>query len=159
MQTSKDANETVAGKHKFENWATTNGVDIKAYCADNHTCNSNLFRQSCTAAGQGLTFSGVNAHHQNGVAERKIGHITNLARTMLFHAMISWPQHITTNLWPFAIKHAVDSHNATPGVSGLSPLEFFSGLKSSFDFTKFHTFGSPTFILEPTSQAGNKIPR
>ena len=89
MQETKEAKETVDGKQKFEGFCKTHGVDVKNYRADNHIYNSNLFRQSCAATGQGLTFSGVNAYHQNGVAERKIRYITNLARTMLFHAMIS----------------------------------------------------------------------
>ena len=76
---------------------------------------------------------------------------------MIFHAMISWPSHISINLWPFVVKHAINLHNATQGNSGLSPLELFSGFKSSFDLTKFHTFGSPVYILEPPLQAGNKI--
>ena len=159
LQESKEAKETVAGKHEFEGFCKTHGVDVKNYRADNHIYNSTLFRQSCAAAGQGLTFSGVNAHHQNGVAKRKIRCASNLARTMLFHAMISWSTHVSTNLWPFAIKHAIDLHNATPGNSGLSPIEIFTGLKTSFDFTKFHTFGSPAYVLEPTLQAGHKLPR
>ena len=159
LQESKEAKETVDGKHKFESFCRTHDVSVKGYRADNHIYNSNLFRQSCSASGQGLSFSGVNAHHQNGVAERKIGHITNLARTMLFHAMLSWSTHVTTHLWPFAIKHAIDLHNATPNNSGLSPMELFTGLKSSFDFSKFHTFGSPAYVLEPTLQSGHKIPR
>ena len=51
LQTSKEASETVDGKHAFENFARTHGIEIKAYRADNHIYNSNLFRQSCTAAG------------------------------------------------------------------------------------------------------------
>ena len=76
-------------KTSLKHFSRINGVDIKSYRADNHIYNSNLFRQSYTATGQGLTFSGVNAHYQNGVAKRKISYITNLARTMIFHAIIS----------------------------------------------------------------------
>ena len=67
--------------------------------------------------------------------------------------------HISTHLWPFTIKHAIDLHNATLNHSSLSPIEIFTGLKTSFDFTKFHTFGSPTYVLEPTLQARHKLPR
>ena len=42
--------------------------------------------------------------------------------------------------------------------SRLLPLELFSDFKSSFDFAKFCTFESQVSILEPTLQAGNKIP-
>ena len=93
------------------------------------------------------------------MAERKIGCVTNLARTMLFHPMISWSSHVITSLWPFEIKYAIDLHNATTGHINLSTLEIFSGLKYAFDFTKFHTFGSLTYVLEPALQNGNKTPR
>ena len=85
----KEAKETVDKKHRFEGICNEYRVTIKSYWADNHIYNSHLFRQSCSASGQDLSFSSVNVHHQNGVAERKIGYIVNLARTMLFHAMIS----------------------------------------------------------------------
>ena len=49
-------------------------------------------------------------------------------------------------------------HNTTPGNSRLSPLEIFSAIKSSFNFTKFHTFRSPVSIVELTLQVGIKIP-
>ena len=78
---------------------------------------------------------------------------------MLFHAIIYWPSHMSTNLWHFAIKHAIDFHDAVPNNSSLSPLEIFTGLKRSFDFTKFHSFGSLSHVLEPSSKAGNEIPR
>ena len=54
------------------------------------------------------------------------------------------------NLWPFAIMHAINLHDITPKENGLSPLEVFLGYESSFDFSKFYTFGSPTYILELT---------
>ena len=89
LQESKEAKENIKGKHKLEVFCVSHGVDVKNYRADNHAHNSNLFLQSCAAAGQGLSFSGVNSHYQNGVAERKIGCITNLARIMMLCTMIS----------------------------------------------------------------------
>ena len=38
-------------------------------------------------------------------------------------------------------------------------MEIFTGFKSTFDFSKFHTFGSPAYVLVPILQTGNKIPR
>ncbi len=82
---------------------------------------SKAFRDSCSLCGQGIRYSGVNAHHQNGIDKRYIHTITERARTMLIHAMVSWPEIVHENLWPFALRLAVAIHNATPGPTGLSP--------------------------------------
>ena len=78
LQDSKDTKKTIDGKHRFQGFSQQHNVTIKAYCTNNYIRNSSLFRQNCSAAGQGLLFSGANAHHQNDVIERKIGYITNL---------------------------------------------------------------------------------
>jgi len=89
-----------------------------------------------------------------------IGTITRRARTMLLHAMRLWPEIITEDLWPFALKLAVDIHNSTPGLSGLSPDEIFSGQKSTKNrLADFHTFGCPVFVLEASLQDGHKLPK
>jgi hypothetical protein len=89
-----------------------------------------------------------------------IGTITRRARTMLLHAMRLWPDIITEDLWPFALKLAVDIHNSTPGPSGLSPDEIFSGQKSTRNrINDFHTFGCPVFVLEASLQDGHKLPK
>jgi hypothetical protein len=62
---------------------------------------------------------------------------------MIIHAMINWPDIIHENLWPFALRHAVAIHNATPGTSTLSPEDFFSGTKHPSRLSDFHTFGCP----------------
>ena len=53
-----------------------------------------------------------------------------------------------------------DIHNATPGPSGLSSEEIFSRQKARPDrLLNFHTFGCPVFVLDPTLQKGQKIPK
>ncbi len=109
---------------------------------------------------QSITLSGVNQHSQNGIAERNIRTVCDRARTMLLHAILRWPQTVSVEMWPFALKLAVDIHNATPGPSGLSPEEIFSRQKARQDrLTDFHTFGCPVFVLEPCLQQGLKIPK
>jgi hypothetical protein len=61
-----------------------------------------------------ITSAGVNAHHQNGVAERRIRELQDMARTMLIHANSRWPESVTTNLWPYAIRMASEAINNTP---------------------------------------------
>jgi hypothetical protein len=146
-------------KHSFELTASHHNRSIKCYHTDNGIFTSKDFRSSCTQQKQRIKFCGVNAHHQNGIAERHIRSITERARRMLIHAIISWPDIITEQLWPYAFRFAVDLHNATPTSSGLTPEEIFTGVKSRNRLHDFHSFGCPIFVLDPSLQQGNKIPR
>merc|ERR1712127_939813 len=64
---------------------------------------SKAFQNDVDKLNQQLDFCGVDAHHQNGVAERAIRTIIESARTMLLHAMTKWPSKVTFDLWPFAV--------------------------------------------------------
>ena len=158
LQTSPDGSQTVDAKHKFETFAKNCGVDIRHYHADNKIFNNQLFKESCITAQQTQSFCGVSAHHQNGVAERKIKSVINLARAMLFNAMIRWPDTIHLSFWPYAVHYATDILNNTPKSSGFSPKEIFTGIKGDRSLRHFHTFGSPAFVLHPTIANGKKLP-
>ena len=71
-QISSVAGDTLSGKHKFEEFASSVGVEVKAYHADNHIFNSAEYLEDRKDRGQKITFCGVEAHHQNGCAERAI---------------------------------------------------------------------------------------
>ena len=156
---STTANEAVEAKHAFEHHAATFGVSIQKYHADNGAFNTRVFKESIIAANQSIAFSGVDAHHQNGIAERMIKTITYRARSMLLNAMICWPDVITTELWPYATKLAVDIGNNCPDDSGLTSLEKFSSTKGHARVKQFHTFGSPCFILDPKLCQKKSIPK
>ena len=81
---------------------------------DNVIFVSDLFTDELIRFNQELTLSSVGAHHQNGVAERAICTTVELARTMLIHAAMHWPEKTYDNLWPFALDHAIFIHNHTP---------------------------------------------
>jgi len=154
---STGAEEAVLAKRNFEHLASTHHQSIKRYHADNGVFTTKLFRDACNSQHQQLTLCGVDAHHQNGIAERFIQTITERACTMLIHAMLCWPD--TEDLWPFAVQLAVNLHNMTPTSTGLSPLEIFTGAKQPFDSSSCHTFGCPIYVLEPTLRQNHKIPR
>jgi len=78
---------------------------------------------------------------------------------MLLHVLNKWPDVVTVSLWPYALRLAVDLHNATPGQSSLSPAEIFAGTKDRNRLADFHAFGCPVFVLEARLQAGHKIPK
>ena len=106
MQVSTSAQETVEGKICFEKYARSHGVKVQHYHADNGVFADNLFKQAVLEENQTLSFCGVNAHWQNGIAERRIRELQDMTRTMLLHAASRWPGAITANLWPLAMRMA-----------------------------------------------------
>ena len=63
------------------------GIKVKAYQADNGIFRAHKWVNACKEQKQHLIFTGVNAHHQNGYAERRIRELQNTARTLLQHAI------------------------------------------------------------------------
>ncbi len=59
-------------KRAFENFAEQHGMRILHYHCDNGQFADNNFKSACVSANQRLTFCGVNAHFQNGIAEKAI---------------------------------------------------------------------------------------
>eukprot|EP00804_Cyclotella_cryptica_P001539 CCRYP_003742-RA/>CCRYP_003742-RA protein AED:0.43 eAED:0.73 QI:0/-1/0/1/-1/0/1/0/152 len=72
----------------------------------------------------------MGAHHQNGVAERAIQTITNVARANMLHATLHCPDKTFIDLWPLAMSYGVWVYNKLPQHgAGLSPEGLFSGVK------------------------------
>ena len=78
LQRTLSSEETVQAKHAFEAFASSHGVTIKHYHGDNGRFQDNAFRESILRAHQGLSFCGVNAHFQNGIAEKRIRDLQDL---------------------------------------------------------------------------------
>ena len=87
---SQSGNELMEAKEAFEAYADSLGVQIRHYHVDNGIFNAKVWRQSCSNLHQGLTYAGVNAHHQNGIAERRVRSLQDMARTMLIHVNHHW---------------------------------------------------------------------
>ena len=73
--------------------------------------------------------------------------------------MIFWTDVITTELWLYSINLAIDVGNNCPEKSGLTALERFSSTKEHARVKRFHTFGSPWFILYPKICQHKLIPK
>ena len=147
-------------KKRFEHLAHQHGIKVQRYCADNVPFGSKLFRAHVKAHSQELDFSGVGAHHQNGVAEQAIQTATSWAPAMMIHAILHWPDQADLSLWPFAFEHAVYLWNHLPkNDSHLSPTELFSGVKQPYQerLIWLHVWGCPTYVLDPRLQDGKKI--
>jgi Reverse transcriptase (RNA-dependent DNA polymerase)/GAG-pre-integrase domain len=158
LQKSTSAEETIKGKLAFEQHAASNGIKVTHYHADNGIFADNKFRQAVSEAGQTLSFCGVNAHFQNGMAERRIRELQDHARTMLIHAQKRWPTAITTNLWPYALRMANDIMNDTPNlVTHHIPTNDFTKSNIAVNPKHWHTFGCPMYTLDTSLQSGKKI--
>ncbi len=160
LQKSTSAEETVEAKRAFERYAKVHGVTIRHYHADNGIFIENEFVKAVEADKQTISYCAVNAHHQNGKAEKKIRDLQELARTMLLHAKQRWPNAVTTNLWPYAMRMANEVSNFSPGIrDGISPLEKFAQLAIIPRVKHSHTFGSPVYVLDNRSQGGKSVPK
>ena len=69
FQVSLGTAKTLQAKARFEREAALNGVKVKSHHTDNGVFTSQEFVKHVHDNDQRLTFSGVGAHHQNGVAE------------------------------------------------------------------------------------------
>jgi hypothetical protein len=102
-QKSTSGDETVDAKRAFERLAGSHGVKVLHYHGDNGRFAENLFMQEIVRCGQTISFCGVNAHFQNGIAERRIRELQDQARTNLVFAQHRWPAAISSHLWPSAV--------------------------------------------------------
>jgi Reverse transcriptase (RNA-dependent DNA polymerase) len=152
---SSSAEEALEAKETFERKASEFGVKIRHYHADNGVFATHLWRSHCIARGQGLTFAAAGAHHQNGKAEAKIRHLQSQARTMLIHAQHRWPQAVTANLWPYAIRMANETSLELPSLNfkdNRTPLQAFTGSTTATNPRFWQPFGCPTYVLESELQ-------
>ena len=159
LQKGTTAKETLEGKEAFERWCATYGVTVRAYHADNGTFRAHDWVKACQEKRQPLTFAGVNAHHQNGMAERRIRELQDTARTMLIHANRRWPTAVNAHLWPYALRMANELYNVSPSLQdkeGRSPLQIFSDSPVEINPKHYKPFACPVYVLDPSIQEGMK---
>jgi hypothetical protein len=128
--------------------------------ADNGVFKANAFVKHIQDHNQKLRFCGVNAHHQNAVAERSIRTVSECARSMLLHASMRWKDGIDSSLWPMAVSYATYLYNHLPQSNGIAPADLFFGTQVPRHKLKdMHTWGCPVYVLDPKLQQGKKLPR
>ena len=152
LQKTSTVEKTLEGKKAFETYASSHGVKILNYHADNGIFRANEWIKSCQSSDipQGMTYSGVDAHHTNGIAERRIRDIQDNCRAMLIHANHKWRTHITANLWPYALRLANLAYNNTPLLGrkdGKTPLQLFALTEVDSNPKHWKTFGCPSYVL------------
>ncbi|CAI5504762.1 unnamed protein product [Closterium sp. Naga37s-1] len=96
----------------------------------------------CRAQGIRQTFTLPASPQQNGIAERRIGMVMDVARTSMIHAAAP---HF---LWPFAVQYAAHQINLQPRVSlpETSPTLRWTGKVG--DASAFRVWGSRAFVRD-----------
>ena len=147
--------ETLEVNIAFEQHALQHGVKPMSYHADNGVFRANKWAQDCIHKRQTLTFAGVNAHHQNGRAERRIGLLQELTRTQLIHLTHQWRQIDAIHLWPYAMRLANLNLNNTPNLqhqSNLTALQLLTNTTVNDNPNHQYPFGTPVYVLKQELQ-------
>ena len=135
-------------------------MTVQHYHADNGRFSDKGFVNHVKGCRQSITYCGVNAHFQNGMAEKRIRNLQDQTTTMLLHAESKWPDVISSNLWPYALREANETLNATPSkVTGQVANQMFSRTDTPTVLRHFHPFGCPTYVLNDSLAAGQSIPK
>ncbi|CAI7860194.1 unnamed protein product, partial [Closterium sp. NIES-53] len=103
---------------------------------------SGLLRAYCRARGIRQTFTLPDSPQQNGIAERRIGIVMDVARTSMVHAAAP---HF---LWPFAVRYTAHQINLQPRVSRpeTSPALLWTGKVGNA--SAFRVWGSRAFVRD-----------
>ncbi|CAI5479951.1 unnamed protein product [Closterium sp. Yama58-4] len=106
---------------------------------------SDLLQDFCQGEGILQSFTLPASPQQNGVAERRIGLVMEVARTSMVHAAAP---HF---LWPFAVRYAAHQLNLWPRVSlpETSPALRWTGEVG--DASRFRVWGSRAFVRDTTA--------
>ncbi|CAI5469623.1 unnamed protein product [Closterium sp. Yama58-4] len=106
---------------------------------------SDLLRDFCRGEGILQSFTLPASPQQNGVAERRIGLVMEIARTSMIHAAAP---HF---LWPFAVRYAAHQLNLWPRVSlpETSPTLLWTGEVG--DASRFRVWGARAFVRDTTA--------
>jgi hypothetical protein len=159
LQIDDSSIKTIATKRAFKTFAAEHSVKIQHYHCNNSRFSDNPFKQACHEQLQQLTFCGMNAHFQNGIAKCSIQDLLESACKQLLDARTRWPQAVHFALWPHALRNATLLHNSLPVLEdGTSRLELFSSIHVGCNMKHVHTFGCPAFALQNALASGNQLP-
>ena len=158
LQKDMTSESTVEAKQAFELDAKQHGIRIQQYHADNGRFADNLFMKHAREQGQRVSFCGVNAHFQNGIAERKIRDQQIGTRRLLLHAKANWNSAVDEILWPYALFHYNNLCNSiSDQLDRSSKIEQYSQVEVANNIKTFHTWGCPVYVLNEALQGMRKI--
>ncbi|CAI7927721.1 unnamed protein product [Closterium sp. NIES-54] len=103
---------------------------------------SDLLKTFCRAEGICQTFMLPASPHLNGIAERRIGMVMDVARTSMIHAAAP---HF---LWSFAVQYAAHQINLQPRVSLPETTPTLRWTRKVGDASAFRVWGSRAFVRD-----------
>ncbi|CAI7764353.1 unnamed protein product [Closterium sp. NIES-53] len=106
---------------------------------------SDLLRGFCLGEGILQSFSLPDSPQQNGIAERRIGLVMEVARTSMIHAAAP---HF---LWPFAVRYTAHQLNLWPRVSLLETSPTLRWTGEVGDASVFWVWGSRAFVRDTSA--------
>ncbi|CAI7841985.1 unnamed protein product [Closterium sp. NIES-53] len=106
---------------------------------------SDLLRAFCRAEGIRQTFTLPASPQQNGIAERRIGMVMDVACTSMIHAVAP---HF---LWPFAVLYAAHQINLRPRVSLPETTPTLRWTGEVGDASEFRVWGSRAFVRDTSA--------
>ena len=162
LQSHLNSHETLRAKRSCEEICHDHGVIVENCVSDNGTAFRNAdFEAELQQFHQHLRNAAAGAHHSNGIAERAISTVMSIARAMLHHSALHWPEVTHTSLWPLAVLHAAHIVNHVPREdSGRSPAEIFTKKAQPMSrLQDLHVCGCPVHALDKSLSDGHKIPK
>ncbi|CAI7865818.1 unnamed protein product [Closterium sp. NIES-54] len=106
---------------------------------------SNLLRDFCRGEGIFQSFTLPDSPQQNGIGERRIGLVMEVARTSMIHAPAP---HF---LWSFAVRYAAHQLNLWPHVSFPKTLPTLRWTAKVGDASVFRVWGSRAFVRDTSA--------
>ncbi|CAI7789790.1 unnamed protein product, partial [Closterium sp. NIES-54] len=106
---------------------------------------SDLLRAFCRSEGIRQTYTLPASPQQNGIAERRIGMVMDVARTSMIHAATP---HF---LWPFAVQYVAHQINLQPRVSLPETTPTLRWTGKVGDASAFRVWGSRAFVRDTTA--------
>ncbi|CAI7757899.1 unnamed protein product [Closterium sp. NIES-53] len=106
---------------------------------------SKLLREFCRGEGILPSFTLLDSPQQNGIAERHIGLVIEVARTSMIHAVAP---HF---LWSFAVQYATHQLNLWPRVSLPETSATLRWTGEVGDASVFRVWGSRAFVLDTSA--------
>ena len=84
----------------------------------------------------------------------------SIARTMMLHSAIHWPEISDPSLWPMVVQCVTYLYNKVPDPStGLCPDDLFTTTRwEQRKFHYLHVWGCPLYVLDKTISDGKLLP-
>ena len=92
LQQGQTIIEYIESKAAYEQTEATFGIRVKKFYTDNGIFAGEGFMSDESNNNQTISYCGVGAHFQNGIAEAAIKKLTEKVMTMLIHAKHRWPK-------------------------------------------------------------------